>query len=116
MHYQKTVSKVDVTGFDEHTLKDIHLGTAAAYVETTSGPVIIMAHHMAVMHKGTSIFCCGQIEYAGHSVDDRSQHLPNGKGAQCITLDDNTIILLSIRNGLAYMDMRPPTDKELKKY
>ena len=41
---EQTASKVDITGFDEHTIKVINLSTAAAYVEYTSGPIIVLAH------------------------------------------------------------------------
>ena len=99
----KTSHKVDVSGFDKHTLPDIALGTTAAVVASTTGPVIIICHHMAILGRGSSIFCCGQIEHAGHEVNDRSRKLPNGK--QCITLDDGSIIPLAIRNGLPYMDI-----------
>ena len=45
-------------------------------------------------------------------VDEKSRKLRQG-GQQCLTTVDGYKIPLSIRRGLPYMDMYPPSDHEL---
>ena len=50
------------------------------------------------------------MEAFGANVDDKSIKVG---GKQCISTPDGFEIPLDIQNGLAYIKMRPPTDREL---
>jgi hypothetical protein len=103
---------VDVAGFDRHKVNDIPLVTALGWVMTTTGPVILVLHQYAYLGHGKTIHSSGQLEWYGCDVDERSRKIKGGK--QRILTPDGYEIPLSICHGLAYMDMRPPTEEERK--
>ena len=100
----------DVSGLADHTVSDLRIGTAAAVVQTQRGMVCIIMHQYAIYGKGKTIHSCGQWENFGVQVEDRSRTVG---GRQRIITPDGYVIPLQIRNGLAYIDMRPPNDEEL---
>ena len=104
---------VDVTGIDGKAIDGIPLGTAAGLVQTTTGPVILIMHNYALLGRGRTIHAVPQLLDMGNSVDSRSRKLKYNKGTQRIVTIDNHIIPLSIRNGLAYMDMTKPTEEQV---
>ena len=67
-------------------------------------------HQYAYLGKGKTIHSSAQIEYYKNNVDDKSS---KAGGKQRIVTLDGYIIPLNICNGLAYMDMSVPTDKEI---
>ena len=101
--------KVDVQGIDNHYLPDIPIVTAGGVVNTQKGEVILVMNQYASVRKGKTIHSSGQLESFGTTVDDKSVKVG---GYQRIITPDGYIILLQVRNGLVYMDMRPFTDKE----
>ena len=52
------------------------------------------------------------MEDNGVNVDDKARRLG---GKQCITTPEGHVIPLNLKDGLFYMKMRPPTDKEYAK-
>ena len=110
---QSTSNFVDVTGIDGIEIDNIPLGTAAGKVETTSGPIILIMNNYALIGRGKTIHSVPQLLDMGNQVDSRSRKLKYNGGNQRIKTIGDYIIPLSIRNGLAYMDMTRPTQEEV---
>ncbi|KAG7337111.1 hypothetical protein IV203_031603 [Nitzschia inconspicua] len=100
---------VDVQGIDNHQLNSVSIGTAAGYVESHKGPVILILHQYALVGRGHSIHSPGQLEWYKHSVCDKSVHVG---GLQRIKTADGYNIPLAMVHGLPRVRMRPPTDKD----
>ncbi|HET7637806.1 MAG TPA: hypothetical protein VFK47_03615, partial [Ktedonobacteraceae bacterium] len=109
---ESTDRYADITGIDSHKVKDVIIGTCAGRIMSTNGPIICLLHQYAYTGKGSTIHSVIQLESFGLDVNDRSLKLKHGK--QRIMTPDGYIIPLQIREGLAYLDMRPPTDFELE--
>ena len=101
---------VDVEGIDNHQVTDKEIITSAGYTESQRGPVVVILNQQADMGMGQTILSSAQMEAFGVKVDDRSIKLG---GTQSITTRDGFVIPLHIRNGLPYLDLRPPTDREI---
>jgi hypothetical protein len=99
-------SFVNIEGIDRHQVTNIPVVTCGAYTVTKNhGPVILIFHQFAGIQKGP-----GQLEAFHNKVNERSlQFDPKG---QLITTNDGFELPLNVRNGLAYLDMRPYTDSE----
>ena len=106
----KTTRSVDVQGLDSHQVNNIPIVTCCAITETNRGPAILVLNQYAALGKGQSILSCAQMEHFKIEVDDKSSKVG---GTQRITTPDGYIIPLRIKNGLPYVQMRPPTDREL---
>jgi hypothetical protein len=109
---ETTDATANVCGIAQNQLKDLPIATGAAVIETMSGLVIGIFHQYAVHGKGRTVHSAVQLRAFGLDVNDLSSRLPGG--LQRIATPDGFIIPLSVRNGLAYMSMRPPTDTELE--
>ena len=107
----KTDRQVDVQGIDNHQLTNIPIVTAAGVVESQHGPIVLIMNQYAHLSNGKTIHSSAQLEAHGITVDDRA--ISNG-GYQRIITQGGYVIPLQVRSGLVYMDMRPPTDSELK--
>ena len=105
-----TDRKVSVSGIDNHELNDLSIVSCGAVVSTNRGEVIIVMHQYARIIDGPSIHSAIQFEDYGLIVDEKSKSLCRGR--QLIQTPDGYLIPLSFTNGLAYMKMRPYTDKE----
>ena len=105
--------RAHVTGIAGNTLEDLPIVTAAGLIETTNGPVIGIFHQYAYHGKGKTIHSVPQIQHFDLHVDctSRKRH-----GKQRVVTPDGWIIPLHVRNGLTYMDMRPPDDSEIESY
>jgi len=101
---------VDVEGIDRHQMNNIRIGTLCGYVQTNRGPAIAILNQAANTGRGQTILSSIQMEAFGVNVDDKSIKVG---GKQCISTPDGFEIPLDIQNGLAYINMRPPTDREL---
>ena len=101
---------VDVAGIEGNMLTDLPLCTAAGTVQTTSGPAVAIFHQYAHVGHGETIHSSNQMAAFGLDVDEKPA---STGGKQTIATPDGFVIPLAIRGGLAYMDMHPPTDKEL---
>jgi len=102
--------KVNIRAFDKHEQRDVQLVTAGGVVQTHRGPAIAIVHHGAHMPEHNTIMSCGQMEYHGLDVNDKSAKIRGGK--QRIMTKEGYIILMDFRDGLPYINMRPYTDKE----
>ena len=77
-------------------------------------PVIAIFHQHAGIQRGPTIHSSGQLEAFENKVNDRSRKI-DAEG-QLIVTSDGYEFPLHIRNGLAYLDMRPFTDAERDKH
>ena len=51
---------VDVHGIEEHTVKNLKLGTVAGLVQSHRGPIVCIMHQYALYGKGVAIHSCPQ--------------------------------------------------------
>ena len=61
-----------LSGIDDHTVRDLPLVTAGAFVRTSAGPIILIVHQGAHMPDGKTILSPGQMEHFGWTIDDKS--------------------------------------------
>jgi hypothetical protein len=108
---EMTFAKADVSGIADNDLKDLGIGTFAAVIETTDGETVGLFSQYADYGIGKSIHSSIQMRDFGLDVNDVARKYHGG--LQRIVTPEGHVIPLKIRNGLAYMDMRPPTDEEL---
>jgi hypothetical protein len=106
----KTGRLASIIGVNGHSLSDLDIVTAAGLVESQNGPIIVKLHQYAHHGKGKTIHSSAQLEYYKNTVKDRSCVF--GGKQRIVTLDDY-VIPLHVRQGLAYMDMRPPLTQSL---
>ena len=103
---------IHLNGIDDHTVRDLSLIQAGAYVRTQAGPVILIVNQGAHMPDGKTILSPGQMEHFGWTIDDKSPAL-NG-GTASISSIEGYKMPLTFRHGLAYLRLRPYTDEEWK--
>jgi hypothetical protein len=101
---------VKVTGIGDHKLHNVPVVTAAGVTTTQHGPVVLILPQYAYTGKGKTIHSSCQMEANGQDVNDKSLLVKGG--TQRITTSEGYVIPLSIEDGLAYMQLRPYTDKE----
>lgn len=106
----RTNKRADVTGIANNDIPDIPICTVASVIQTTAGPKIGIFHQYAHHGTGRTIHSVNQLAAFGIIVDEKPKATG---GQQQLTTPDGFIIPLAIRNGLAYMDMYPPSDHEL---
>jgi hypothetical protein len=104
----RTNRTVDIKGIDNHHVNNIGIGTVGGAVQTQHGPVIAIVHQYALLSKGASIHSPSQLEWYKNDVNDKSVHVPGG--LQRITTLEGYIIPLTIKDGLARLDICPHTD------
>jgi hypothetical protein len=109
----ETLLTADVTGIVDNTLQKIPVCTVAGLIQTQHGPIIGVFHQYAHQGTGKTIHSVSQLRHFGTIVDD-TPRLFGGK--QRLETLDGYIIPLSIRSGLPYTDMSPPTQEELDTY
>ena len=100
---------LNVTGIDNHEMRDLRIGTFGGVVSTQMGDVIAIFNQCAYHPTGRSIISCIQVEDNGICIDDRS--ISRG-GKQCIATPEGYIIPLDCIQGLMYVKIRPYTDEE----
>jgi hypothetical protein len=108
---EMTLAKADVSGIGDADLTDLAIGIFAAVIETTDGKIVGLFSQYADYGIGKSVHSSSQMRDFGLDANDvaRGYH----GGLQRIATPEGHVIPLKIRNGLAYMDMRQPTDEEL---
>ena len=106
----ETSQRVDVKGIANVKIDSLPIGSTAGLIKSSVGPIIGIFAQYGLYGKGKTIHSVTQLRSFGHDVNDISKAFPGGK--QCITTPDGYIIPLAIRDGLCYLDMRPPTEEE----
>ncbi len=105
---------VNVEGIDRHQITDIPIVTCgASVISKNRGPVIAIFQQYAGIQRGPTIHSSGQLEALDNKVNDRSRKIESA--GQLIITNDAFEFPRHIRNGLAYLDMRPFTDAERDK-
>jgi hypothetical protein len=105
--------RADVRGIGDQTLQGLPIALVAALIQTMSGYMIGMFHQYAHIGKGNIIHSANQMRKLGVIVNDNTQ---STVGLQHICTSEGHITPLSIRGGLAYMDMVKPTDNDMNTY
>ena len=103
---------LNVTGIDEHKMRNLKIGTFGGVVSTQRGDVIAIFNQSAYHPGGKSILSCLQVEDNGITVHDKL--IPHG-GRQCIETPDGYVIPLDAHQGLVYMKIRPFTNEEFRR-
>ena len=104
----RTDKFIDLTGIEDHTVRQLNIVQAAAVVKTHLGYAIAHVYQGASMPDGQSILSPIQMEAYGCTVLDSNT---NGKQPY-IESPDGYRIPMSMRQGLLYIDMRPVLDSE----
>jgi hypothetical protein len=106
----RTGRMVDIRGIDNHQCTNIDIGTVGGVVHTQKGYVIAIMHQYALLNNVSTIHSPCQLEWYKNDVDDKSIHVPGG--LQRIQTLDGYIIPLSMKDGIARLQIRPYTDNE----
>ena len=110
---EKTGATIDLCGIDDHMLRDLPIVTAGGVVRTQKGEVIVVFHQVADMtRESKTILSCGQMEHFGCTVNEKPMRVSNS--TPYIQTVEGYQIPITIRRGLAYIQMRPYRDKEWK--
>ena len=108
----KSDRSVNITGIDNHEMKNIPIGTIGTVVMSQRGEVIAIMHQYAIAGKGRTIHSCAQLEHYKNKVDDKSIKVG---GKQLITTLDGYVHPIDIINGLPYTPMRPFSNDKWRK-
>ena len=108
----KSDRSVNITGIDNHEMKNIPMGTVGGVVKSQRGEVVAIMHQCAIAGKGRTIHSCGQLEHHKNHVGNKSIKVG---GKQLISTIDGHVHPIDIINGLPYTPMRPFTNEEWKK-
>ena len=103
---------IDLNGIDDHTVRNLRIGTGAGLVMSNQGPLIFLFHQGAIMYDGKTIISPGQMEYFGCQVFDRPKFTMK-EHPFMVTPSGDFKVPMAIQAGLPYIKMRPPTDDEL---
>jgi len=102
---------VDLSGLDDHTVRNIPLITAGGVVRTSHGDIIIIIHHAADMIRDSkTILSAGQLEFGGCTILDKSPITNNT--TPTIVIPGGYSIPISFIRGLPYIRLRPFTDSD----
>jgi hypothetical protein len=108
----RTNRTVYFKGIDNHHVNNIGIGTVVGvvHVQTQHGPIIAIMHQYAFLSKGASINYSSQLEWYKNDVNDKLVLVPCA--LQRITTLEGYINPLTIKDGLACLDICPHTDHE----
>ena len=109
-----TLAKADVSRIADNNLKDLGIGTFATVVETTDGEILVSLFSQSANY-GIGKFVHSNSQMHDFGLDVNSIARKYHGGLQRIVTPEGHVIPLRIRNGLAYMDMRPPRNEELSR-
>jgi hypothetical protein len=108
-----TLEAVDISGLANYALDNVQLCTVAGLLQSQKGPIIGIFHQYAHHGTGQTVHSTNQMRHFGIHIDDTPRTFG---GSQIVQTPDGYAIPLSIRNGLAYMDMKAPTQEEIDSY
>ena len=102
---------IDLTGIEDHTVRELNIVEAAGVMKSHKGPVIVHIYQGAYMPDGKSILAPLQVEAYGGTVIDKARDA--NKGIQpYVQSKDGYRFPLAMRHGLMYIDVRPVRDDE----
>jgi hypothetical protein len=105
-----TGNTIDLSGIDDHTIRNLELVQAGGVTQTPKGDIIIIINQTAWMPDGRTIISTGQLEHFKVQVNERSKHV-TGKTPRIITLEGYKIPI-STHRGLPYIKLRPIHNNE----
>ncbi|CAB9531393.1 Retrotransposon protein [Seminavis robusta] len=94
------------------TSRNLQLATAVVFMRSDHGPILGRIHQGAVMYDGRTIACPGQMEHFGCCVHEKAKTV-TGVDPYFVT-PNGFRVPMAMRNGLPYVDWRPPTDAEME--
>ena len=103
--------RIDLTGIEDHTVRELPLVHAAAVGTTHLGEVIIHVYNGAHMPDGKSILAPLQIEAFGGDVKDKAKTV-NGGEQLYVQSRDGYRFPMKTHDGLMYMNLRPVLKEE----
>ena len=112
---ERTDRFIDLTGVDNHTVRQLNIVHAAYVIDSQLGPVIVHVPQAAFMPDAKSILSPLQLEAFGCTINDKASEHNHGEHP-CVTSPDGYKFPCSIRHGLPYLDARPVRANEWNKY
>ena len=107
----RTDKFIDLTGIEDHTVRQLNIVHAACVVKTHLGDTIMHIYQGAYMPDGKTILSPIQMEAHGCTVVDTCMQQNDGKQPY-VQSPDGYRIPLCMRQGLLYADVRPVRDSE----
>ncbi len=107
---ESTGQRIDLSGIDDHTVRNLELVQAGGVTQTPKGDIIVIVNQAAWMPDGRTILSTGQLEYFKIKVDERAKRI-TGNTPKIVTLEGYEIPI-STRRGLPYIKLRPIHDDE----
>ena len=108
---ERTTRTINLSGIDDHTVRNLTIVTAGGVVRTHKGDVVLVIHQMADMTRDSkTILSCPQLEDFGCTVNEKPKKV-TGKSPSITTIEGYKIPI-AIKDGLPYIRMRPFRDKE----
>ena len=92
-----TPRMVDLNGVDDHTVRELRIGTFGGVTDSQCGPIIGVFHQMAHMPDGKTIVSTPQCEFFKNTVHEKSPHV-TGR-TPCIVTLEGYRIPITTRNG-----------------
>ena len=105
-------NSIDLSGIDEHTIRNLKLVKAGGVTKSSHGDIIIIIEQAAHMPDGKTIISCGQLEHFKVQVEEKSKAI-TGR-TPCITTLEGYKIPMATKRGLPYISLRPFTEEEGK--
>ena len=102
---------IDLTGIEDHTVRELNIVLAAFVVKTHLGNVTVHVYQGACVPDGKSILTPLQLEANGCTVVDEACGL-NGGEQPCAQSPDGFRFPLSVAHKLMCANMRPAPDSE----
>jgi hypothetical protein len=108
---ERTNRTINLSGIDDHTVRNLTIVTAGGVVRTQKGNVVLVVHQTADMTRDSkTILSCGQMEDFGCTVNEKPKRI-SGRTPFIKTIEGYSIPI-SIRDGLPYIRMRPFRDND----
>jgi len=102
----KTTRTIDLSGIDDHTVRNLVLVQAGGVVETDKGEIIFIINQAADMTRDSrTILSAAQLEHFGCMVYDKSPQIT--KITPYIDLPGGYRVPIAIQKGLPYIRLRP---------
>ena len=103
---EKTEKTIDLSGIDDHTVRNLTIVTAGGVARTPLGEILLIVHQAADMtRESKTILSAGQLEAFGCKIDDHSPTFT--KRTPCLTTVEGYQVPIAFRKGLPYIRMRP---------
>jgi hypothetical protein len=107
----RTDRSIDLSGIDDHTVRNLTLVTAGGVAATPQGDIVLIVNQIADMTGDSrTILSAGQLEAFGCKVFEKSPRIT--QSTPYLVTPGGYRIPMSIRKGLPYIRMRPFGEKD----